>query len=116
MFGFGFWLRLRCASLRTCASILRPLGGYLAASYGGPPITTFEGRQGKSAPACAFGAKIGVFLGGNKFVNAYVERDKKNLKLAVFGVQVAAHLIEIVLTAENAETAENLATKRRKVF
>ena len=35
-----------------------------------------------------------MFLGGNKFVNAYVERDKKNLKLAVFGVQVAAFLIE----------------------
>ena len=38
-----------------------------------------------------------MFLGGNKFVNAYVERDKKKLKLAVFGVQVAAFLIEFLI-------------------
>jgi hypothetical protein len=33
-------------------------------------------------------------LGWSKFVSAYVERDKKNFKLAVFGVQVAAVLID----------------------
>jgi len=39
-------------------------------------------------------SKIRAILGWSKFVSAYVERDKKNLKLAVFGVQVAALLIE----------------------
>ncbi len=38
--------------------------------------------------------KIRAILGWLKFVSAYVERDKKILKLAVFGVQVAALLIE----------------------
>ena len=31
-----------------------------------------------------------------KFANTYVERDKKNFKLAVFGVQLPVLLIEIV--------------------
>ena len=49
-----------------------------------------------------------MFLGGNKFVNPYVERDKKNLKLAVFGVQVAAYLIEIALsTGDRIQESEN---------
>ncbi len=45
-------------------------------------------------------SKIRVFLGWSKFVSAYVERDKKILKLAVFSVQVAALLIEILLKSE----------------
>ncbi len=56
-------------------------------------------------------SKIRAILVMVKFVSAYMERDKKILKLAVFGVQVAALLIEISFTAENAESAEkNLAT------
>ena len=39
-------------------------------------------------------SKIRAILGWLKFVSAYVERDKKNLKLAVFGIQVAAFLID----------------------
>ena len=39
-------------------------------------------------------SKIRAILGWSKFVSAYVERDKKILKLAVFGIQVAAFLIE----------------------
>jgi hypothetical protein len=38
--------------------------------------------------------KIRAILGWSKFASAYVERDKKNFKLAVFGVRVTAHLIE----------------------
>ena len=33
---------------------------------------------------CAFGTKICEFLGWSKFVSAYVERDKKNLKKWIF--------------------------------
>jgi len=36
-----------------------------------------------------------VFFAGNKFVNTYGERDKKILKSAIFGVQVAAALIDL---------------------
>jgi len=43
-------------------------------------------------------SKNRVFFGWYKFVSAYMERGKKNLKLAVFGIQVAAFLIEILLT------------------
>jgi hypothetical protein len=39
-------------------------------------------------------SKIRAILGWSKFVSSYVERDKKNLKLAVFGVQVAALLVD----------------------
>jgi hypothetical protein len=42
-------------------------------------------------------SKIRIYLGWSKFVSSYVERDKKILKLAVFGVQVAALLIESLM-------------------
>ncbi len=53
-------------------------------------------RQGASI----IGANLRVwsekhgFFGWHEFVNTYIERDKKFLKLAVFGVQVAALLID----------------------
>lgn len=45
---------------------------------------------------CANGAKIKGFFGWHKFVSTYIERDKKIIKLAVFGIQVAAFLIESI--------------------
>ncbi len=39
-------------------------------------------------------SKIRIHLGWSKFVSAYMERDKKIMKLAVFGVQVAVLLID----------------------
>jgi len=47
---------------------------------------------------CANGAKNAGFSEWYKFVNAYVKRDKKNLKLAVFGIQVAAFLIDFFVS------------------
>jgi len=38
--------------------------------------------------------KIRVFLGWSKFVNAYVEGDKKNLEKTDFCAQLPAFLIE----------------------
>ena len=43
-------------------------------------------------------SKIRAILGWSKFVSAYVERDKKIMKLAVFGVGVAAHLIDFFIS------------------
>jgi hypothetical protein len=47
---------------------------------------------------CAFDAKNRVFFRLYKFVNTYMERDRKIFKSAVFGVQVAALLIEVLTT------------------
>ncbi len=59
----------------------------------------------------------GGFFGWYKFVNAYVERDKKNLKLAVFGVQVTAFLIENltqIMSRIAYIVGENFATNTRR--
>ena len=55
-------------------------------------------------------SKIRAILGWSKFVSAYVERDKKILKLAVFGVRVTAHLIEIRI----AGSVQRIADRGRK--
>jgi len=41
--------------------------------------------------------KIRVFLGVMKFVNSYVERDKKNLQFGDFACWLPAHLIDFQL-------------------
>jgi len=66
-------------------SLLRP-AGYLAASYGGQAFplsrvdpTTALGTS-TIASACANGTKNAGFSKWYKFVNAYVERDKRNFE------------------------------------
>ena len=44
---------------------------------------------------CAFDAKNRVFFGWSKFVNAYVERDKKNFSFLDFWLKPLAQMIEI---------------------
>ena len=53
------------------------------------------------------------FFGGNKFVNTYMERDKKIMKLAVFGIPVAAFLIENFLLQLAEERGEIVARSAR---
>jgi len=54
---------------------------------------------------CAFDAKNRVFFGWSKFVNAYVERDKKNFSFLDFWLKPLAQMIDLLPLTPRAQAA-----------